>query len=97
MKTSEELAQLTIYDCCVPDEDPVINYVCDAYLLKQRFEEFYKYREDMYLAGQENPNLSFKDFITKQTSEYVELIMSGEWKNFINEKEIRTGLETDKA
>ena len=91
MRTPEELALLQINDCCIPDEDPVINYVCDAYLLKQRFEEFYKYREDMYEAGQKNPTLLFKDFIAKQTSEYIKLIMSGEWKNLFlkNEKENR--------
>jgi len=47
MKTPQELAQIQINDCCQPiepnDGKPPFEYICNHYMLMQRFEEFYKY------------------------------------------------------
>lgn len=70
--TDKELALLQIRDCCVQDEQDVVNYICDPYLLTQRFEEFYMYRRDMYEAGQQNPHLPFESYVEKQAKLILE-------------------------
>jgi hypothetical protein len=67
MKTSQELAWLTISDCCHPidpeDGNVPFEYVCNHYLLEQRLTELFSSREYFFNRGKQFPNESFEDFM----------------------------------
>ena len=62
MKTSKELAQLQIDDCCdTSTRDTILR--CNRELLLQRFEELLSLREYFFNQGKLFPNESFENFM----------------------------------